>query len=387
MNRAIAFAPMKSALRQVFALAFLIAVSGLSLSAQVLPVVSWTLSPITNSTDSVSGGITYLNKFETVNTFTTADGSTYFAQSSAVQADHVYVRRNAVTASNSFGVMSVQSTTSTVVQGTYYSTAEQMLLSGNILNTTADTFTNDTTGVTGRSSNVERIDFVWTAGYTVLTGDVVSVFNVDPSTSQDDFRIAIFTGWDSINNKPTSYVTTGLLINTTTSLSAGTGDGTDAGTGADYGSLLTTNYPTGTGTASTSSTSSTWSILNYTNGDSITGTGTVVFSSANQGIGGAAIKLSDLGVSTGQTIYGYSIMAPDVTPLVASDLVDWNNSTFYPTNTNQTEGTADFSTFGGRFIRPIPEPSTYGAIFMGTGLVAYGLRRRRLSRSPADDRE
>jgi hypothetical protein len=375
MNLQRPFSLLKTALRQVCALALLVmAVGTAKVHAQVEAITSWTLTSLTNGTDSVSGGITYLNKYLTVDTFTTA-GGTYFAQSSAVQADHVYIRRNTTTESNAFGVMSTRSGSNTIVHGSYYATAEAMLLSGNILNTTADTFTNINTE-TGRQSNVERIDFVWSSGYTVLAGDVLSIFNVDPATAQDDFRIAVFTSLGTVNgvvNSPTAYATTGLLVN----IGGGaTGDGTDPGTAADYGPLLPVTYPTGSGTGSTTSTTSTWNILDYTNGDNLSGTGTFVFQSASQGIGGAAIKLSDLGILTGQTIFGYSIMAPDVIPTVASDLVNWQNAAVYLTDTDTPEGTADFSTFGGRFIRPIPEPSTYGAIFLGAGLVAYGLRRR-----------
>jgi len=69
-------------------------------------------------------------------------------------------------------------------------------------------------------------------------------------------------------------------------------------------------------------------------------------------------------------------MGPDVAVVNASDLVTWTNSTVYQTNTSTLAGTADFTAYTGRFIRPVPEPSTYGAIFIGAGLAAYALRRR-----------
>jgi hypothetical protein len=67
-------------------------------------------------------------------------------------------------------------------------------------------------------------------------------------------------------------------------------------------------------------------------------------------------------------------MAPDAPR--CERLLTWPHSTVYPTNTSTTSGTADFGSCTGRLITSVPEPSTYGAILMGAGLAAYGLRRR-----------
>jgi hypothetical protein len=351
MNRAPIFVPMKSALGRVFALALLTAVFASDIFGQAA-ITSWTTTTLSDSANQTISGITYQNNFLTVNTFTTA-GGTYFAQSSVVKANAAYVRRNTTTESNGLGWMAVRNGSNTNVSGTYYADAQSLLLSGNLLNSTFDTFTNTTGTLSGQQTNVERVDFAWTAGYTALSGDVLTVFNIDPAGSQDSFRIAVFTGWDSVNNKPTAYASKGIVI-----------------VPGDYGGLLPVAYPTGT------STTSTWNAVSFTSGDSLSSTGSFVFTQTPQGIGGAAISLTSLGITNGQTIYGYSVMAPDVVPTTAGDLVDWTNATIYPTNTSQVDGTADFSTFGGRFVRPIPEPSTYGAILMGAGLLGFGLRRR-----------
>ncbi len=371
----------KFALWRGFLLAFLVAGFCSISRAQVLPVTAWTTTGIIDNTDSVSGGITFYNKYETISSFT-AGGETYSLTLSGNTsiADHAYVRRSTATPTataniNALHIMTVSGSSGTTVQGQYYPTAENLLLSGNILTTIADAFTNTGSGSSVLVSNVERLDFVWSSGYLANPTDVIAVFNVDAATTQDDFRIAIFTSIDG-SNTPTAYVSTGLVINTIPPASSG-GDGTDTGTGADYGDKLAAQYPTGTtGTASTTTSLSNWRIAGYSNGDNLSGAVYAGFSSTNQGIGGAAIRLSDLGITTSQVIYGYSLMGPDVSPTLASDLVSWTNSSVFLTTTTDSQGTADFTTFTGRFIKPVPEPSTYGAILMGVGLAAYALRRR-----------
>src|SRR5207245_650390 len=52
-----------------------------------------------------------------------------------------------------------------------------------------------------------------------------------------------------------------------------------------------------------------------------------------QTIGGLAVTATDL-APAGTTIYGFSLFAPDTTGS-GLQLVDWTNSTFFPTNTRE----------------------------------------------------
>jgi hypothetical protein len=59
-------------------------------------------------------------------------------------------------------------------------------------------------------------------------------------------------------------------------------------------------------------------------------------------------------------------------------LVNWNNTTYYPTNTDPAGyGNMDFMGFGAQISRPVPEPATYGALLIGASAVFMGWRRRR----------
>lgn len=58
-----------------------------------------------------------------------------------------------------------------------------------------------------------------------------------------------------------------------------------------------------------------------------------------QSRGGVFVSLQDLGIAAGQTIYGYSLFSSDL-PLSATptNLVDYTNSTYFPTNTGNPGG-------------------------------------------------
>lgn len=52
-------------------------------------------------------------------------------------------------------------------------------------------------------------------------------------------------------------------------------------------------------------------------------------------------------------------MAGDVTANTGLDLVNWNNSSVYRTDTDpNTWGNMDFMGFGAQISKPVPEPST-----------------------------
>jgi hypothetical protein len=60
--------------------------------------------------------------------------------------------------------------------------------------------------------------------------------------------------------------------------------------------------------------------------------------------------------------------------------VNWNNATYYATNTDGITGGGgiDLSAVNGvLYNRAVPEPATYGAVFLGLGVAGLGWRRWR----------
>jgi hypothetical protein len=367
-------------------LGYLLGLAAVSLG--LLPVAGWAQSAITSWTttmgtdlaDTTVGGITYRNRIATLTSFTISGGDVY-QTSLGLAANQVYVRRNTAAASganntNGSGITVMRDgASSTTVHGRNYATLESMLLSGNLLNATADTFAQ--TGTASQiSNNIERVDYVFSSGYTVVGDELLTFFNLDPAGAQDNFRVAVFTSFGttiingtSTANVPTAYANDGVEIV----------DGL-------FGPLLTLPQVGGTTTN--------WRSLAYNNGSNISGTHTDNLALSNNGIGGVALSFANLGVANGTVIYGYSMMATDVKSGVAdrtgtgTDLVDWTNTAIYSTTTDQTTGTADFSTAGGRISRfYVPEPSTYGLIILGTTGFLVGVRRYlrslRTEKSPA----
>lgn len=306
------------------------ALAGLTTDAQVQNISAWTLQT-SDSADVSVGGITYQNNFATPLTVTTAIG-TYNAGTAGAGADDVFIRRNTATpsgnANNPGQAVSILSSASggATVYGTYNATMKDLLLGGNVLNSTWDTFANTDSGAVA-GHNIERVDFVWSNGYTTVGDEVIIVFNFDPIGAQDDFRVAVFTSIDGTASKlPTAYANTGVLV-----------------TGTNYPDKLPLPL-SGTPLSSTST-----GFRTNTN-DDLSGTALNIGDSQTVGIGGVAISLATLGISAGQTIYGYSLIPTDANASTASNLLDFTNSSLYPTNTANADatGTADFSTFGGR---------------------------------------
>jgi hypothetical protein len=302
-------------------------------------VGAYTTAPVTFQQTSVS-----------LSTFTTAGGA-YEVSGSATTA---YVRRNTVN-SNNTSLWYNNAGVSTSPDGTYQTTLSSVYLGNNVLMGGDNTFTN---GATVSSGNIERIDFVWNAGVVMSTTDGFAVFERGAAAAHDSFRIAVITGFGtatiggvSTSNVPTSY---------STALQA---------TSASYGTNVY-NYTN-------------FSIVRYNSGDNLTND-TAVESGTNQGLGGVFFTLADFGIAAGTTIYGYSIFANDWTkaPTKSTQLVDWKNTTYYPTNS--TNG-LDLSAINGQaFKKIIPEPSTYGLVFMaGSAALVFWRQRRRAARSAA----
>lgn len=238
-------------------------------------------------------------------------------------------------------------------RSTYANSYDDLLLGNNILRGSDNTFANGTTAADG---NIERLDFVFngSTGISSTIATAFAIFDRGAIGVHDSVKIAVITGWDSVNHVPTSYG--GNLVSVTS---------------ANYGSNnLVSDFD--------------YHLFRSDNGNTLNANNdywTDNTETGSQGLGGTIISMSDLGISAGTTIYGYSLMAYDVTTGGnMANLVNWNNTTYYASNTSNATGTGgiDLSAVNGvLYNRRVPEPATYGAIFIGLSAAFFGWRRYR----------
>ena len=287
-------------------------------------------------------GYTFEGAQRSVTTFTTSS-ATYGVAS---QADHIFVRRNAVNSTQS-SVWYTSSGTGTNLSGIHDSTYGQLLTSNNIFAGSDNTFANGTVNTTG---NVERLDFTWNSGLTVTNALAFAVFDRGAVGAHDSFAIAAVTAIDALGN-PTAY---GSLLK----VAAGWGGTTNAI--ADFG----------------------YRLFRYNNDDSLSAS-TASTEIATQGIGGILLTPADLGLTVGTTIYGYSLMGMDVTATNSTQLLDWTNATFYPTNTDGATGGGgiDLAGLNGMSFTVVPEPATSAASLGAFFAVIVASRRMRQRRA------
>lgn len=343
---------------------------GLLLSWTFLPAqvaVTWvTYNSLVNTTNRTADNITYRNETYAVNSIGTSSEVYSFTGSGA---SSVFLRRNTSVGNpnntTTFYEYSSYGSNSTVYgAGDTSPTAGEVMLSSDLRQGLRNPFANSG-GTTSLNSNIERIDFYFAGGLTVQEGAALVFFDLENQGNYGDgFVIAAYDTIGTVNgfaNAPTNYVTTGLEV-----------------APDSFGNPV--NAPASDNPRYLRSTT--------TSGDNLAANQTFATIDTNSGTPGASdlylvgilIPLADLGLSVGQTIYGYSLFAGDVSFTSTSQMNNWNNASYYPTNTpSDTWGNMDFMGFGAQVARPVPEPSTYGALLLAAGLAAFGVRRWRFA--------
>ena len=170
--------------------------------------------------------------------------------------------------------------------------------SANIFNKGTDNlFDNSNTN----SNNIERLDWILSAGYSTanVTKTGFAVFERGADDVHDPFDIAAVTGLD-VSGNPNAY---GPVLR-----------------------ILSTNY----GNITNSSVS--FRILK-----GASGTNLLDATTNTQNRGGVFLSLSDLGITAGATVYGYSLLAADFpSGATSADIVNTSNTTNFPVNTGNT---------------------------------------------------
>ncbi|MEO6219258.1 MAG: hypothetical protein ABIO81_02440, partial [Ginsengibacter sp.] len=180
-----------------------------------------------------------------------------------------------------------------------YQNDMELFFNSQVYNKGTDNFFDNTSA---NSNNIERLDFTLTSSFSTTSPAQVGIpiFERGDVGAHDAFVIAAITSVDGSGN-PASY---GNIVRVTT---------------ANYGEpgpnityrVLKAPYPS--------------DLLDA--------------ASNTQTRGGVFLSFQDLGIAASQAVFGYSILANDL-PLSATpaDLVDYTNTTFYPTNTGFSGG-------------------------------------------------
>lgn len=222
-----------------------------------------------------------------------------------------------------------------------------LLLSNNLNAGSDNTFANSGTG--SQVGNIERLDFTWNSPITVTNSFALAVFDRGALGLHDSFAIAAILSVDAAGT-PTSF---GTLLR----VAAGWGGTANPVSDFDY------------------------RLFRYNTGDMINSS-TASTETNTQGVGGVVIRPIDLSLTSGTQIYGYSLMAIDVTATNSTELLDWTNSAYYPTTTdgNTGGGGIDLAAVNGIVFVAVPEPSTLGLIAFGV-VASYALFRQRRAKS------
>lgn len=186
-----------------------------------------------------------------------------------------------------------------------YNDNMELAFASNSLNQGTDNLFSNQGDGNGNNNNIERLDVVFQGGLISDANTKVgfAMFERGVDNAHDPFVIAAITGVD-VDGNPTSFGNP-IRVNT-----------------GDYGNLP--------------SSSANYYVVRR---DISKEANLKMSTSGTQSIGGVFLSLSDLGIASTVKIYGYSIFAADL-PLNAKavDLVNYNNSTFFPTNTNSSTG-------------------------------------------------
>jgi large repetitive protein len=176
-------------------------------------------------------------------------------------------------------------------------------INSNVINRGADNVFDNVSTQSG--NNIERLDYVFAQGIPV-TSPGEQGFAILERNGNDNFKVAAITAVDGSGN-PTAF---GSVV----SLSP-----TDFGT---VGRVITTT----------------------TFRDTMAGSGVKLLPSqdlAPQIIAGTYISARALGLTAGQTLYGYMLCGGDVTATTSAELLDYTNTALFPNNTSMPNGGCD----------------------------------------------
>lgn len=187
---------------------------------------------------------------------------------------------------------------------------ENVMKEGLINRGSDNVFNNDATSDL-TFNNIERVDFVYKAGIATIATSAAG-FVIAERGGNDPFKIAAITAID-VNGNPTAF---GSVL---------------AVPASAYGSAVI-NAAT--------------YVMRKDVADNTLRPFSIV---PTQAVKSVFIRFSDLGIGAMQKIYGYALMGNDVTATTSAQLLNYTNSTYFPTTTTNANGGMDLASAPGIF--------------------------------------
>jgi len=198
----------------------------------------------------------------------------------------------------------------------YIDTMENLLAAGMLNQGTDNIFTNTGNG-DGNNNNIERVDVIFPGGLNTAspTQAGFAILDRGGNNQHDPFRIVAITSLDAQGN-PNGFGSLKTCI---------------GGNGSNNGNW---GHPT---TANGNKQLACF-VMRKDAGDPYLRAS----SNVNQELGGVFYSFADLGIASGQSLYGYALLAPDgITSPTNAQLLDLSNTSVYPTTTTESTGGLD----------------------------------------------
>ncbi|MBA2249503.1 MAG: T9SS type A sorting domain-containing protein [Chitinophagaceae bacterium] len=280
-------------------------------------------SSYTNSTNTYNWGINPNNNTAVLNGFTSG-GIAYTYASFLTGIVKIRRANNAIITGN-YTLIWAEANIGVNTFSMYpqYQGDMEPFFNNNIYNKGTDNFFDNTAS---NCNNIERLDWIIAAGYSTPYPAKVgfAVFERGAAGAHDPFGIAAITALDALG-KPSAY---SKIVRVATASYGETGPN------VTY-EIVKANVP-----------------------------GNLLDAGSNtQSRGGVLISFQDLGVTANTTIYGYSLLPSDL-PVAATpaNLVDYTNTTNFPTNSAPAGGGIDLIAITGISIQTIVLPVQFVSI-------------------------
>jgi Secretion system C-terminal sorting domain len=312
-------------MKKIFTLIFFISNTH-SFSQTAVTAVSISNSTAITSTTYTIGANIYIwglspnNTVVNLNGFTAA-GLDYSYASSLNGIVKIRRVNNALVSGNFSLIWSQVPATTSFNMYNEFESDMNVFFDGKTYNKGTDNFFDNTSS---NSNNVERLDWILSAGYSTPQPSKIGFLVVErgADNAHDAFCIAAITSLD-VNGDPATY---GSIKRVATN---------------QFGNIAT-------------------STLSYRILKGASGTNLADAGSNSQARGGVSVSLSDLGIAANTTIYGYSLFANDLpTTATPADLVNYNNVTNFPITTGGTPGGIDLIAVTGIYIENSLLPNSF----------------------------